>query len=100
MSVVPGIVAAHKVGPTPDNRVGCAALPARRNVNRYPRPKAPAERIDPKYLAAARELRDRYLEHLNGEQFNSGMILPGGKYAIERALPGAERERLALPQAA
>jgi hypothetical protein len=46
----------------------------------------PRLKIDPKYLAAARELRDRYLEHFNGEQLNSGLILPAGKYAVGREL--------------
>ena len=32
---------------------------------------------DPKMIAAARELRDRYLE-----QFNSGLVLSGGKYEV------------------
>ncbi len=41
---------------------------------------------DPVHVAAARELRDRYLEHLNGEQFNSGMVLPGGKYEVCRQI--------------
>ena len=52
--------------------------------------------------AAARELRDRYLE-----QFNSGLVLPCGKYEVSRALPSpqptpgvpGEREKL-LPRAA
>jgi len=51
-------------------------------LERVPRPKAPKEKIDPKYLAAGRELRDRYLE-----QFNSGLVLPGGKYEVSKALP-------------
>jgi hypothetical protein len=50
------------------------------------REKKPKVKADPKHVAAARELRDRYLEHLNGEQFNSGTMLPGGKYAVGRSL--------------
>ena len=57
-------------------------------------PKAPAKtkvKADPAHVAKARELRDRYLEHLNGEhlngeQFNAGKVLPGGKYQVSRAL--------------
>jgi hypothetical protein len=39
---------------------------------------------DPKFVAAARELRDRYLEHLNA----GGAALPSyGKYDVSRMLP-------------
>jgi len=46
-------------------------------------PRAPAAKHDPKDIAAARELRDRYLE-----EFNSGKYLPGsqGKYDVSRAI--------------
>ena len=66
-----------------------------------PKPKrqsAPRQKHDPKHVAAARELRDRYLE-----QFNSGLVLPNGKYAVGRALvaPSPEKaESLRLPTAA
>jgi len=42
------------------------------------------QKNDPRYVAAAQELRDRYLE-----QINSGAILPPaaqGKYDVSRAL--------------
>ena len=54
-------------------------------------------KVDPVLLAKARELRDRYLE-----QFNSGLVLQGGKYEVTRALPAPARmaERLPLPYAA
>ena len=42
------------------------------------------QKNDPRYVAAAQELRDRYLE-----QINSGAILPTaaqGKYDVSRAL--------------
>ncbi len=56
-------------------------------------PKAPAERIDPKYLTAARELRDRYLERVNSEPY----ALPAaGKYDVTRAL-GAPAAQGAVP---
>jgi hypothetical protein len=44
----------------------------------------PRVKNDPKHVAAARELRDRYLE-----RFNSGMMLPQGKYDASRALSHA-----------
>jgi len=49
-----------------------------------PKPLAkPAAKIDPKLVAAARELRDRWLEHVN-----SNPLLSNGKYDVSRALPG------------
>jgi hypothetical protein len=56
-----------------------------------PRQRKPAERIGPKYLAGARELRDRYLERVN----STPMAL-AGKYAVGRALPDAQPNRPAL----
>ena len=53
------------------------AKPADRK-KKEPRAKVKA---DPKHVAAARELRDRYLE-----QFNSGLVLPGGKYEVSRQI--------------
>jgi hypothetical protein len=41
----------------------------------------PKVKFDKAHLAAARELRDRYLE-----QFNSGLVLPQGKYDVSRAI--------------
>lgn len=57
-----------------------------------PSAKRPTKKHDPKYLAAARELRDRYLE-----QVNCGLLRPGGagKYEVSRSLEsraGAEAE--------
>lgn len=49
---------------------------------RTPKPRA---KNDPKYDAAARELRDRYLE-----QMNSAALLFQGKYDVSRALQGLE----------
>ncbi len=59
---------------------------------RAPRPKV---KNDPKFIAAARELRDRYLE-----QFNSGLIASGGKYQVGRLSGQRVSEPLQLPQAA
>jgi hypothetical protein len=49
-------------------------------------PKAPGPKGDPKHAAAARELRDRYLE-----QINRGLIVPQvqGRYDVGRQLPAA-----------
>jgi len=52
------------------------------------RPRKPAAKFEEKYVKAARELRDRYLE-----QVNTGRLLPesSGKYDVGRALgAGAE----------
>jgi len=48
------------------------------------RQKRPKQKNDPKYIAAARELRDRYLE-----QINAGLLLPPaaqGKYDVSRQI--------------
>ena len=54
--------------------------------------KRASKRHDPKYLVAARELRDRYLE-----QVNSGLLLPeawgDGKYNVSRLIEGDIRVR-------
>lgn len=52
-----------------------------------PKPKRaakPRAKNDPKHVAAARELRDRYLE-----QINTQPLLENGKYDVSRALEGA-----------
>jgi hypothetical protein len=42
-------------------------------------------------VAKARELRDRYLEHVNGERLNGGAFAleSKGRYDVARALPDA-----------
>ena len=60
--------------------------------------KAPRQRPknDPRHVDASRELRDRYLE-----QFNSGLVLPHGKYEVARSLEAARQvESKLLPRAA
>ncbi len=52
-------------------------------AKREPKPKV---KNDPKLVAAARELRDRWLEQVNRE----GFALPGGKYDVSRELQGPE----------
>ena len=63
------------------------------------KPKRSAVKNDPKLVAAARELRDRYLE-----QFNSGRFAaPAGKYDVSRAIGEAARSGgvgVELPEAA
>jgi hypothetical protein len=63
------------------------------------KPKREKVKADPRLVAAARELRDRYLE-----QYNSGMVLggvPQGKYAVGRELidSASAAPRLLLPAA-
>lgn len=48
------------------------------------KPRAPRQKHDPKFIAAARELRDRYLDEVN----SGNMLLPAsGKYEVGRQLP-------------
>ncbi|HEV2295602.1 MAG TPA: hypothetical protein VGR35_17265, partial [Tepidisphaeraceae bacterium] len=65
-----------------------AAPTAMARAEQPPREKKPAVRIDPAYLKAARELRDRYLEHVNGERVNEAphALASSGKYDVSRAL--------------
>ena len=59
------------------------------------RQKRPKQKNDPKYVAAARELRDRYLE-----QMNSGALLPPaaqGKYDVSRQIGFTADPRSAEP---
>ena len=55
---------------------------------------AARKKNDPKYVAAARELRDRFLE-----QVNTGRLLPGetGKYDASRQLAAAPTELKQTP---
>ncbi len=49
------------------------------------RPKQEKAKVDPKLIAKARELRDRYLEHVNGSP--DALPAPGARYDVTRALP-------------
>jgi hypothetical protein len=50
------------------------------------REKKPKAKNEPRLVAAARELKDRWLEHVN----NGGQdLLPQGKYDLTRALPAS-----------
>jgi len=65
--------------------------PVAPEVKKEKKPPRVVSENEKKMLVAARELRDRYLE-----QFNSGLVLPGGKYEVSRAcLPAPD----AKPQA-
>jgi hypothetical protein len=55
-------------------------------VEKPKREKKPKRKNDPKLVAAARELRDRWLEHANADP---SMLLPTGKYDVARALVSA-----------
>jgi len=66
----------------PQKQIGWGFAPAKPvKVEKAKREKKPRVKNDPVHVAAARELRDRYLE-----QFNSGLVLSGGKYEVCRAL--------------
>jgi hypothetical protein len=60
-----------------------APPPEEINPPKPKRPKKPRQKNDPKFIKAARELRDRYLE-----QVNTGLLLPGdagaAKYDVSR----------------
>jgi hypothetical protein len=94
--------------------VSVTAMAAEKPVSAPPAPrvKSVRERMDPQLVAKARELRDRYLEHVNGERVNESpkaMIGPRGKYDVSRTLPAMSAvesstaegsRRLAAPDAA
>jgi hypothetical protein len=57
----------------------------------------PKQKIDPEWVAKARELRDRWLERVNAGEY---LLEAAGKYDVVRALPAAPAGLKALPQAA
>jgi hypothetical protein len=64
-----------------------ADAPAEEVIAKTKREKKPRQKNDPKFIAAARELRDRYIE-----QINQGLLLPpsaNGKYDVSRQLEAA-----------
>jgi hypothetical protein len=82
-----------------------APVPARRAINlmsglraqvtpdpvveksaRKPKEKKPKAKNDPRLVAAARELKDRWLEHVNA---GGASIEASGKYDVRRVLPGS-----------
>jgi hypothetical protein len=69
------------------------------------RPRKPKLEVDPKFLRGARELRDRFLEHVNGPD-GAGMLIEAPKYEVRRELTSerqwhlsAAASRKALPAA-
>ena len=87
-----------RVGVVTLSRARFALPPSKPDKPRSPtagkRVKKPHVKNDPAHVAAARELRDRYLE-----QFNSGMAqggLPQGKYEISRQLQASAGAQLSL----
>jgi ribosomal protein S18 acetylase RimI-like enzyme len=64
------------------------APPAPPKQDKPAREKRPKTKVDPKLVAKARELRDRYLEHVNSEAHALRAI---GKYAVGR-LPDPTRD--------
>jgi hypothetical protein len=60
------------------------------------REKKPKLKTDPVLVAKARELRDRWLEHVNS---GAALIESAGKYDLTRALPSADVPKM-LPQLA
>jgi hypothetical protein len=65
------------------------APPKAAKTEKPKREKKPKLKNDPAHVAAARELRDRYLE-----QFNSGLVLASGKYELSRAIEANPRQML------
>jgi hypothetical protein len=58
-----------------------------------PKPeKKPRQKNDPKLVAAARKLRDRYLE-----QINTTRLLPQGKYDVSRQLEARDASPVPIP---
>lgn len=77
--------------PTPAGEAAPAAP-----VKRERRPKL---KNDPKLVAAARELRDRWLEQVNTSGFESERILPSrGKYDVSPPLPPEGAEAMEVTQ--
>lgn len=66
------------------------ALPAERGLC----PRAPRQKNDPQHVAAARELRDRFLVKANSDP---GFLLPQGKYDVSRQLDAAPTELKQTP---
>ena len=81
-------------GPPKAKREEVETKPAQEVV---PREKPRREKIkcDPKLIAAARELRDRALEHYNGERADDPLVLraPVGKYDVTRTVGDATQAK-------
>ena len=86
------VVSADRGGDAGGQMPEAEALPAKA-------PKPRRAKIDPTLVAAARELRDRWMERVNDDP--SALLVRQGKYEVGRALPGPRPEstRLLLPAA-
>jgi ribosomal protein S18 acetylase RimI-like enzyme len=73
------------------------ATPVVVNAAKPKRAKKPKQKFDPKYVAAARELRDRYLEHVNANP--EALDAPAGKYHVVKLIDSRPAQPL-LTQAA
>jgi hypothetical protein len=88
-----------RFGPPPsDLSVTAPPVAVPVHVGKPKREKKPKLKNDPQHVAAARELRDRYLEQFNAE--GAGRVLPAGRYDVAVALPEGRRAAKALPAAA
>jgi len=59
-------------------------------------PPKPRQKNDPKYVAAARELRDRYLEQINDTELG-GLPAPNAEYDLSRRLADAPTRLIQTP---
>ena len=78
----PGSMPPPALQPAPQ-QTPARACPEPGRREKVARPKVKA---DPKHVAAARELRDRWLEHVNS---GATVIESAGKYDVTRALPAS-----------
>ena len=79
----PTVMRRQFAAPTAKSLAKGAAEQAVARAAKPPRPPRPRTKINPQYVAAARELRDRWLEKVNE---NPALLAGGGKYHIARAL--------------
>ena len=66
-------------------------------VEKPKREPKPRRKNAPKLVAAARELRDRWLEQVNADE---SLILPRGKYDVTKALTPLPAAGLSMPHRA
>ncbi len=85
-----------KPGPLAGALFFAPPAPAQSQVQKKPREKKPRAKNDPKLVSAARELRDRWLEQVNGGAF---ALESEGVYEVSRALPDREVRKDAAPPA-
>jgi hypothetical protein len=71
-----------------------APKPAGKLKEKGTKPKRAKQKNDPRLVAAARELRDRWLEHVNATP-----LISQGKYDVSRGIAGGESSKLMLSAA-